>query len=374
VQASRLLVAGDEYYATLAAVRGLRAAGYEPWLAMTTDQSLAARSRTIGGARRAPHPSLGADTFVAAMRTAAQELSAAAILPGTEASLAALAGRDVGAINGAPGPELVARATDKDGLATLAADAGLVSPESFRFVAPAQDVPDVPLPAIVKPARSTVTEAGRTVDLPATRCATSREELLQAVAELPPGEYLLQGFIDGPLCALAGVAWQGRVLCLSQQVAARIHPPGAGASAFARTVPLDAELARAARRLISGLGWSGLWQLQFIAAAAGPRLIDFNPRFYGSLALAIGAGLNLPATWADLLLGREPRIGTYRPGVSYRAEVRDARAFAAAVRRRDARAALEVLRPRRHTVHAVFSVRDPRPILGVASRLRAGER
>ena len=62
-------------------------------------------------------------------------------------------------------------------------------------------------------------------------------------------------------------------------------------------------------------------------------MIDLNPRPYGSLALAIGSGLKLPAVWADLLLGREPRLGAYRVGVRCRAEIREGRALVL-VRRR----------------------------------------
>ena len=369
----RLLVAGDEYYATLAAVRGLRAAGYEPWLATTTDRSLAALSRATAGTTRVPHPSTGADTFVDAMRRIAAEQRADAILPGTEPALAALAGRDLGVPTGAPTPASVARATDKDELGKLASAAGLASPDSLRVTLPLVELPHVKLPAIVKPARSTVEEAGRTVDLPAAARVETEAELASVLAGSPAGEYLVQPFLEGGLGALAGVAWRGEVVCLSQQTATRIYPPGAGASAFAQTVPIDPALAEAAGRLLAALEWSGLWELQFIAGADGPRLIDFNPRFYGSLALAIGAGLNLPAIWADLLLGREPRIGRYRPGVHYRAEARDARVLAAAVRSRDLRGALAVVRPRRSTVHAVFSLRDPRPFAAVAGRLRGSE-
>jgi len=366
---NRVLVAGDEYYATLAAVRALRSAGYAPWLASTTDRSLAGLSRATAGVRRVPHPSDGAAGFVEAMRRFADEIAAVAVLPGTEPSLAALAGRDLGRPTGAPGVELVQRATDKELLARLAAAAGLRSPESIRFRLPG-DLPEIGCPAVLKPARSTIRADGRTVDLPPAVRVNSPGALASAASELPPGDYLAQPALDGRLGALAGVAWEGAVMCVSQQVAERIHPPEAGASAFARTVPLDRDLVSGAEKLIGALAWSGLWELQYILAPDGPYLIDFNPRFYGSLALAIGAGLNLPAIWVDLLLGRTPRIGRYRPGVCFRAEGREARALAHAIRSGDVVGAARILTPRRRTVHAVFSLRDPRPLLSVAGPVR----
>src|SRR5438477_11956035 len=61
----RVLVAGDEYYAVLAAVRGLRRAGYEPWLAGDSPRTCAARSRTIVGFLQVPDPATGIERFVA---------------------------------------------------------------------------------------------------------------------------------------------------------------------------------------------------------------------------------------------------------------------------------------------------------------------
>lgn len=366
MDAGRLLVVGDEYYATLAAVRGLRTAGYEPWLAATTDDSLAARSRSVAGVHRVPHPSRGAEAFVEAVRDAASSCGAAAVLPGTEPALAALADRDIGVPTGAPSAERLARATDKEQLAA----AGLRVPPSVRVRAPAAEAPDVTFPAIVKPARSTVEGEDGTIDLPPARRVASRDELAAALAELPRGEYLVQPHLAGELVAVAGVAWEGALLCLSQQVARRVQPPGAGASAYAESVPVDPVLRRGVERLVASLAWSGLFELQLLDGHA----LDFNPRFYGSMQLAIAAGLNLPAIWADLLTGRAPRIGTYRAGIRYRAEARDVRLLARALSERDVRGAFAIARPRARTTHAVFSVRDPRPFGLLVRRLRSGDR
>jgi hypothetical protein len=85
-------------------------------------------------------------------------------------------------------------------------------------------------------------------------------------------------------------------------------------------------------------------------------VIDLNPRIYGSTALAIKAGHNLPAIWTDLLLGRDPRPGPYRAGVRYRVEEDDIRAILVT---RDWRGLI----PRRDTVHGVFDRADPLPSL-----------
>lgn len=366
---ARVLVTGDGYYATLAAVRGLRAGGYEPWLATTTDRSLAARSRAIAGGRRVPDPADGVERFVAALAALAAEIGAAAVLPGTEGSLAALAGRTLGdAVVAAPEPEALARATDKEALRELARAAGLRAPDGVPVALPGPPPEGATFPAVLKPARSTVHAGERTVDLPRARRVDDGRELAATLGELPPGDYLVQPFLEGPLGALAGVARDGVPVCAVQQVARRIEPPGAGASAFAESVEVDGDLLERAGAVLAGLGWTGLWELQFVATPDGPALIDFNPRFYGSLALAIASGANLPAIWVDLLLGRPPRVGRYRPGRRYRAEGREARLLAATLRERRLREAAAILTPRRRVAHAVFSWRDPGPALALAAR------
>jgi predicted ATP-grasp superfamily ATP-dependent carboligase len=99
-------------------------------------------------------------------------------------------------------------------------------------------------------------------------------------------------------------------------------------------------------------------------------LIDFNPRAYGSLSLAVRAGANLPAAWADLVSGRVPAPIDYRTRVRYRLEHNDLRAIASMVAGGEVGAALAALAPRRRTVHAVFSWRDPKPMLVLVDKLQ----
>ncbi len=110
-----------------------------------------------------------------------------------------------------------------------------------------------------------------------------------------------------------------RMVAQVQQVADRTWPVGVGVSAYAHTVPIDEMLAKKVGRLLEELGWFGLAELQFILGPDGvPRLLDLNGRLYGSLALAVEAGPNLPAIWARLATGHPVgRVPEARPGVRY---------------------------------------------------------
>jgi predicted ATP-grasp superfamily ATP-dependent carboligase len=116
---------------------------------------------------------------------------------------------------------------------------------------------------------------------------------------------------------------------------------------------------------VQELDWNGVFNLQLIERDGRDYVIDLNPRFYVSLTLAVAAGVNLPAIWASLLLGLPVEDHGYRSGVRFRQEKGDPRAIACELRRGNYAAARDLL-PHRRTVHALFSIRDPRPGLSIA--------
>lgn len=363
----RVLVVGDAHYASLAAVRGLRAGGYEPWLASPIKESYAARSRATAGTVIVPPPADGAAAYVEALAADARRLHVAVVLPCNELSLKTLAGRaafdrDIPVASNPP--EVVERATNKAVLRTLAADVGLRAPPTVELTRDELEDrrAELSFPAILKPASSVVVEPGRATLAPVTRPVATFDELARALAQ-DDIRWLIQPLLQATLAAVSGVAWRGELVCSVHQAALRIYPPLVGVSAYAQTVAPDPRLERLLTELLARIGWSGIFEFQLLRAADGDYLIDLNPRPYGSLSLAIGAGLNLPAIWTDLALGRAPAVGAYRPGVRYRAETREGRALLASLARGQLRQGLEIVRPRRRTIHALFSLRDPAPLL-----------
>ena len=187
---------------------------------------------------------------------------------------------------------------------------------------------------------------------------------------LPDGEGLLQPYISGKLHSVSGVCWEGDLVCAMHQVSIRLWPLRTGGSSYAETVPPNPELERGIGRLMRALGWSGLFQAQFVRTPGGEHyLIDLNPRTYGTLALAVAAGLNLPGIWLSLLLGRRPYVDGYRVGVRFRNEEKDLLALTRMLRNGERLGALRGFVPRRDTTHAIFSLRDPVPLLTSVEKL-----
>jgi predicted ATP-grasp superfamily ATP-dependent carboligase len=370
----RLLVSGDDFHASLALVRALRAGGYLPFLAVSVGGTYAGRSRSVAAVVCVPHAQDTPAAFAEAIARAAVDLEVDAILPGTEASLIALGQRReaLPCELGAPAPEVVDLATNKARVLELAAASGLDTPPSIVATPPelATRAEEVSYPVILKPLRTRL-EVGNSRLAYYKACrVNAAEELRAALDGLPETAWVVQPYLNGRLSALAGVAWQGRLVGAVHQVSHRIWPPEVGYSSYAETVEADPDLESRIASLLEQIGWSGLFQAQFLGGADGRRLlIDFNPRAYGSLALALRAGANLPALWAGLVLGAPPPPMRYRPGVRYRLEHNDLRAVARTLRDGDILGALAALLPRPRTAHAIFSLRDPGPLRTTAEKM-----
>ncbi|MDX6510813.1 MAG: hypothetical protein QOE36_317 [Gaiellaceae bacterium] len=368
----RLLLTVDEGTGSLAAVRALRAAGWEPWIAPALPGTPSARSRAAAGIVEAPDPKSDPEGFATALAREASLLGVAAVLPGGEGPLRALTGREArfeGIPVGTAPAEALDRATDKAQLPELARRAGLESPPTAELRA-GEDLPaEIGFPAVVKPLRSVSVAGGGLRTGKVSRVETAGE-LQRALAEAPGEPWLVQPYLTGTLSAIGGVAWEGELVSACHQVSPRIWPVGRGISSYAVTVPPDRAREDGVGRLLGLGGWSGVYGIQFLVAEGHSYVIDLNPRIYGSTALAVAAGHNLPAIWVELLLGRRPQVPPYRVGTRYRVEEDDVRALVSELRNGRWGAALGGLVPRRHTVHGIFSLRDPAPSLETLAKLR----
>jgi predicted ATP-grasp superfamily ATP-dependent carboligase len=367
---ARVLLTVDDHYGTLAAVRALRAGGHAPWLASPRRRVYATLSRAAAGVDLVTPAEMGGEQFSIEVADIARQRGVAAVLPGSESALAALVGREAAfdvPLGVGPAPSL-GRAGNKSELAELAAASGLESPpHQVLSHAELEAGAEVPLPAIVKPLNSLVELPAGGTERGWSHRVDTAEGLLRATGSSPAQAWLIQPFIEGELYAVAGVAWHGRVATSVHQTGVRLWPPHSGGSSYALTVPRDEDLDHRLAAMVKLLDWSGIFQAQFLRAQRRFLLIDLNLRVYGSLALAVAAGANLPAVWADLLIGREPQIRDYRPGVSFRAPEKDVRALIHG----GGLLALRALRPHRPGIQSVFSMRDPLPLLGLAAKVAA---
>jgi len=72
------------------------------------------------------------------------------------------------------------------------------------------------------------------------------------------------------------------------------QPRRLGTGVCFEEAPVVPELAEGLERLVARVGFSGVFEAEFINAQKHPVLIDFNPRFYNQMGFDIDRGLPLP--------------------------------------------------------------------------------
>jgi hypothetical protein len=288
---------------------------------------------------------VGEEGYAASVRAELSRGRYLVSLPSSDASLMAL---------GAPVGHLV----DKAALSARAIDAGLPVPPTRVFAGRTEvldSVNDLDFPVVVKPVISR---------FPARRVGSPTELADSFTDDVP---VIVQPFLLDQLHAVAGVVWNGRLVAAVHQRYFRTWPPDCGTACAAETIDGDPVLEERLLRVLHG--YEGIFQAQL----AGPHLLDLNPRVYGSLPLAVAAGVNLVAIYCSLVQapqgGRVPGLDfkpiRARPGVFYRWIEGDVRNLWNAVRigRLTVPKALRQLRPRRGAAHSTESLQDPKPAI-----------
>src|SRR4029077_11048979 len=99
------------------------------------------------------------------------------------------------------------------------------------------------------------------------------------------------------------------------------NPPAGGASVLSESAPVEARLRDDAIRLLGPIGWHGVAMMEYKQDqnTGDFFLMEINGRFWGSLQLAIDAGVDFPFLAWQLATGRRPEVPRpYAVGVKNR--------------------------------------------------------
>jgi predicted ATP-grasp superfamily ATP-dependent carboligase len=115
--------------------------------------------------------------------------------------------------------------------------------------------------------------------------------------------------------------WDGKVVAAFAHRRIREKPPSGGVSVLRESVAIDRVLLQRSIDLMNVFSWQGAGMVEYkIDAATGqPYLMEINGRFWGSLQLAIDAGVDFPRLLVALATGERPDpVLSYRTGVRSR--------------------------------------------------------
>jgi predicted ATP-grasp superfamily ATP-dependent carboligase len=108
---------------------------------------------------------------------------------------------------------------------------------------------------------------------------------------------------------------KGKVRALFQHRRIREFPPGGGPSTMRVSVNYR-KTRELAEKLMKKTKWNGVAMVEFGLTGKGPVLFEVNPRWWGSLALAVKSGVDFPKIYRDIVVeGDAEPVTNYRTGV-----------------------------------------------------------
>ncbi len=325
---SRVLVLDACQRSALATTRSLGKHGITVYTADNTSESLAGASRYSCQYLRYPDPKAAAPAFISSIEDIVQQYDIRLVMPMTELTSELLLNCD-----SLPGSLIIPFAdistvnqlADKCELMKLAERLNIPHPGS-QFIQPDQNIADnlesIDYPAVLKPAKSWNSN-GASWARAAVRIAADRQvakALLQQDEVFSQHPFMLQQYIPGHGAGIFALYNRGAPVAFFAHRRIREKPPQGGVSVLSESIETDQQMLTYTRKLLDSVNWHGVAMVEFKIAEDGtPYLMEVNTRFWGSLQLAIDAGVDFPWLLYQVATGRtvEP-VQDYRTGIRLR--------------------------------------------------------
>lgn len=310
--ATVLTTDGDQR-AALAIVRSLGMRGHRVYVCSTRQRSLAGASRYARGEAAIPDPMRDPAGFRRGIEQLLRRWNADVLIPVTDAALLSVSSdppRD-GVVVPFPPSHIVRATADKALVLATAATLGIPVPRQFVLARPPAQVTagDLRFPLVVKPTRS-VTAVDHGYRQFRVAHAPDLASLERALERFAPQAYpvLVQERIAGAGMGVSFLIWDGKLVAAFAHRRLREKPPAGGVSVYCESVALDPAVMEASRKLLHALGWRGVAMVEYRCEArtGTPYLMEVNGRFWGSLQLALDAGVDFPGLLLDAAQGRRP--------------------------------------------------------------------
>lgn len=317
-----ILVLGDDMRIFLAVTRSLGRAGYRVHAAPFNWHAPALRSRYITSSHRLPRYSDNPAEWLASIKTVVSENDIALIIPCDDRAILPLdRHRDsFGAcVLAIPDTAAIVVLFDKAETKALAHSLDIpVTPWSTLDPAVSAErlVERFALPLVIKPKRSysidRLTTWGR------VHICETADDVRRTLGQIDePGRYLIEQYFDGVGVGVSVLARHGTIVQAFQH--RRLREGWGGSSSHRISEALDPALLGAAEKLCRVMNIHGVCMFEFRRSTRTRSwiLLEVNARFWGSLPLAIGIGLDFPRALCGLLLER-----TVAPSRPYRQGIR----------------------------------------------------
>lgn len=218
-----------------------------------------------------------------------------------------------------PDIKTVKRVSDKGALVKLCQEMDLRVPQSDLY----QNQQDFltcqksyRFPVVLKPTLSRIKSQSAALSKEswintAVTYANSNEELLALINSkkyFRDYPFLLQEYIAGYGSGVFLLYDKGAYVAHFAHKRLREKPPTGGVSVLCESIEPDPEQLAVSKKLLDEVGWHGVAMVEFKVDRQGkPYVIEVNPRFWGSLQLAVDAGVDFPAMLHEVTTNRKLR-------------------------------------------------------------------
>jgi predicted ATP-grasp superfamily ATP-dependent carboligase len=312
---------------TLCVIRSLAKAGIQLTVASDSFKGRSFHSRYARSRIRIPHPSGNLERFTAALQDILGRDQFDVVLPTNDYTTLALTQIQHEIPNSVgipvPGRKAIAISKDKQTTMEFAKRLGLPVPDTHcpRDPGELEKIAEIiAYPCVIKPRKG----AGGI----GMRKVSSKEELLTAYATYPPlsddvfdfSRPLIQEFIQGHVHEVCTLFMHGQPRAMLTQQRLLQYPDGGGGGIYNETTDED-DLKEMAISLLQALEWHGPAQVEFMRErrTGRPYLLEVNGRFWGSMDLAVAAGMDFPVLTCKMAARGDVETQLdYRVGLRFR--------------------------------------------------------
>jgi len=219
-----------------------------------------------------------------------------------------------------PPPEITGLVLSKCSTLEVAQQCGLPIPKTRLISSSAQLhelLPILPLPWVLKPSRKeTRAEEIKCIILVTPDEVAARFPCARDFA--PP--VLLQEYCAGVGVGIEVLLHHGECLAAFQHRRIKEFPYTGGISVTAIAEPVNQRLLESSLALLRALGWEGTAMVEYKINPDGRAIfMEVNGRYWGTLSLAVAAGMDFPLYQWKLLHGQRPEIPeSYAVGTKWR--------------------------------------------------------
>ena len=325
----KILLTDGNQRSTLAATRSLGKVGYKVIVGEECFPNLSGVSKYCSDYFVYPSPYKNEQKYFKKIVNVIEEESIDLVIPTTDISSAILTQNKnkmpVSVKIAVPDQETFWAASDKNTLHHLAEGINIPTPtlyyiEDRKNLDEIQD--KIEFPCILKPSRSSVYINQKWLKS-SVIMVRDRTEFRDVVRnnEVYKKPFMIQKVVKGEGFGVFALCDKGSIKAMFAHRRIREKPPWGGVSVLRESVPVNPQIRKYATELLSTLNWHGIAMVEFKQDAVCNKyyLMEINARLWGSLQLAIDAGVDFPVLLTKLYSGEEvPSNQEYRYGIRSR--------------------------------------------------------